>query len=94
MKQLNELGGDGDGVLGDHRVRAKGGRSRHSEIESRLDQTVTVAVLLAHTQTQTREEIWGKVRYQCYKRDGEGIFPPILEFLRAFTLDLLTQTGQ
>jgi len=45
VKQLYEFGGDGDLVLGDHRVRAKTAASRYSEIQSRLDQTLIVAIL-------------------------------------------------
>lgn len=50
MKQLYEFGCDGDGVLGDHCVRAETTPSRYSEIQTRLDQAFIITILF-HTHT-------------------------------------------
>jgi len=45
VKQLDEFSGDGDSVLGDDGVRAETGASRDAEVQSRLNQTLVVAIL-------------------------------------------------
>jgi len=50
--QLYEFRCDGDGVFGDKCVRAETAASCYSEVQSRLDQTVVVAIL-CHTYTRT-----------------------------------------
>lgn len=43
--QLDELGSDGDGVLGDDRVRAETAARRDAQVQPRLDHALVVAVL-------------------------------------------------